>query len=189
MGALISLIKQSNANEETPFASLALVDLNIQVDPSPQEASLVLQSNLLLSQSDTLLPLFQEYQGCGLLIRAAISSPSKLTEDAAWEKVLPAVAKLRDYYEFALKLDQVASSIIQFLCSNSSLLANLDANTTSAKKLADLLLIVAKYDECKMSNPNIQNDFSYYRRTLSKMRMSNPVNLFNLVSSSSSCKR
>ena len=25
-----------------------------------------------------------------------------------------------------------------------------------------------------MGNPNIQNDFSYYRRTLSRMRMSNP---------------
>ena len=30
-----------------------------------------------------------------------------------------------------------------------------------------------KFDDLKMSNPAIQNDFSYYRRTLSRMKMNN----------------
>lgn len=32
-----------------------------------------------------------------------------------------------------------------------------------------------KFDDLKMNNPAIQNDFSYYRRTLSKMKMNNAV--------------
>jgi hypothetical protein len=42
-----------------------------------------------------------------------------------------------------------------------------------AKQFAEILHFVLKFDDLKMNNPAIQNDFSYYRRTLSKMKMNN----------------
>jgi len=36
---------------------------------------------------------------------------------------------------------------------------------------AHLAVAVLKFDDLKMNNPAIQNDFSYYRRTLSRMKM------------------
>jgi hypothetical protein len=39
-----------------------------------------------------------------------------------------------------------------------------------AKQLADILDFVLRFDDAKMINPAIQNDFSYYRRSLSKQK-------------------
>lgn len=40
-----------------------------------------------------------------------------------------------------------------------------------AKQLADILDFVLRFDDLKMINPAIQNDFSYYRRTLNRMKI------------------
>jgi hypothetical protein len=40
-----------------------------------------------------------------------------------------------------------------------------------AKQFAELLQFVLAFDEQKLKNPSIQNDFSYYRRTLSRLKM------------------
>ncbi|KAJ3389899.1 Protein fam49a [Chytriomyces hyalinus] len=37
--------------------------------------------------------------------------------------------------------------------------------------MADLLHFVSQFDELKMNNSNLQNDFSFYRRSLQKVRM------------------
>jgi len=41
-----------------------------------------------------------------------------------------------------------------------------------AKQLADVFDFVLRFDDAKMVNPAIQNDFSYYRRTLNRMKLS-----------------
>lgn len=38
------------------------------------------------------------------------------------------------------------------------------------KQFAKILEFVLKFDECKMTTPAIQNDFSYYRRTIQRSR-------------------
>jgi hypothetical protein len=40
--------------------------------------------------------------------------------------------------------------------------------------MAQVLSFVLKFDDLKMNNPSVQNDFSYYRRTLSRMKMKDP---------------
>jgi len=42
-----------------------------------------------------------------------------------------------------------------------------------AKQLADIFDFALRFDDKKMLNPGIQNDFSYYRRTLSRIKMTN----------------
>merc|ERR1711916_92279 len=40
-------------------------------------------------------------------------------------------------------------------------------------QFAEILQFVLKFDDLKMNNPAIQNDFSYYRRTLNRLKMNN----------------
>lgn len=44
------------------------------------------------------------------------------------------------------------------------------------KQLAEILEFVLKFDEHKMKTPAIQNDFSYYRRTLTRASLARQEN-------------
>lgn len=72
-------------------------------------------------------------------------------------------------------LEQVVISLLGELCSDSMTpLAHLDTQQALVKQFASILDFVLKFDELKMLNPSIQNDFSYYRRTISRLRSPNP---------------
>ena len=49
---------------------------------------------------------------------------------------------------------------------------NLEKYQSTANQLARFLVFSLDFDDLKMTNPAIQNDFSYYRRTLSRLKMS-----------------
>ncbi len=48
----------------------------------------------------------------------------------------------------------------------------LDDHQALVKQLAKVLEFVLKFDECKMATPAVQNDFSFYRRTVQRNRNS-----------------
>eukprot|EP00842_Homolaphlyctis_polyrhiza_P002096 jgi/Hompol1/2888/HPOL_005872-RA len=123
-----------------------------------------------MATSPALLAELRAYPGCGEAIRQAISNPGRATEEAAWTVVCPAVAKLRDFYEFSTKIEYLFPRILQYL-GTGDVPDNFEKNQATAKKLAELIDFANQFDNLKMSNPNIQNDFSYYRRTVSRMRM------------------
>jgi hypothetical protein len=47
------------------------------------------------------------------------------------------------------------------------------------KQLAEILQFVLRFDNLKMGNPAIQNDFSFYRRTLSRLKTANVSRSFS----------
>ena len=49
---------------------------------------------------------------------------------------------------------------------------HLETQQALVKQLAEILEFVLKFDEHKMKTPAIQNDFSYYRRTLTRASLS-----------------
>jgi len=57
------------------------------------------------------------------------------------------------------------------LCKNDPK-SQLSSHKALAKQLADVFDFVLRFDDAKMVNPAIQNDFSYYRRTLNRMKLS-----------------
>lgn len=65
--------------------------------------------------------------------------------------------------------------LLESLCGGEGTdpLESLENKQALAKQFAEILHFVLKFDDLKMNNPAIQNDFSYYRRTLSKMKMNN----------------
>ncbi|KAI8849608.1 hypothetical protein BC829DRAFT_416657 [Chytridium lagenaria] len=169
MGALLALLRGGGANEEPP------IDVNVDLEaarPTPDENQLFAYASESLNATQYLLDLLRGYQGCGDAIRKAISNPSRETEEAAWNVVSPAVSTLKDFYTFSQKIEDLLPRLLVFLC-NGNVIQNLEAHQATARRLADLLHFTSTFDELKMSNPNIQNDFSYYRRTLSRMRMAN----------------
>jgi hypothetical protein len=53
---------------------------------------------------------------------------------------------------------------------------HLETQQALVKQLAEILDFVLKFDDLKMTNPSIQNDFSYYRRTVNRLRIANQEN-------------
>ncbi|KND02994.1 uncharacterized protein SPPG_02067 [Spizellomyces punctatus DAOM BR117] len=170
MGAFLSLLRGGGPTDEPP------VDIPVNLEgaqPTADEVEIYQYIIQIMQPAPGYLDALKGYIGCQEEIRKAISSPSRETEEAAWAAVCPAVLKLREYYEFALKLEEAFPRLMAFLCTGD-VMRNLEVRQATAKQLADVLHFVSLFDELKMGNPNVQNDFSYYRRTLSRMRMANP---------------
>ncbi|KAG9071822.1 Protein fam49a [Linnemannia hyalina] len=135
-------------------------------------------SNVLhmLEPTADLLELLRTYQGCGDQIRQAIGSPSPETEAEAWKHVSAAVAKLKMFYKYSTSIENCLPQILQTLCIGD-VNKNLEKHQTLAKILCQLLDFVFEFDSLKMKTPQIQNDFSYYRRCLSRGKLSNDGDL------------
>jgi hypothetical protein len=171
MGQLLSLISGSERPENV------FIDFE-KATPSEEEKALYDQVAEVLNKAPNILDRLRKYAGCEEYIRKAITTPGPETEDAAWEAVLPAVDQLQQFYDFSLELEQCFPKLLVALCKNErgpgkapggNHLSNMQA---LAKQLADVFDFVLRFDDAKMVNPAIQNDFSYYRRTLNRMKLS-----------------
>jgi len=171
MGQLLSLISGSERPENV------FIDFE-KATPSEEEAALFATVAEVLNKAPSILDRLRKYAGCEDYIRKAITTPGPETEDAAWEAVLPAVDQLQQFYDFSLELEQCFPKLLVALCKNErgpgkapggNHLSNMQA---LAKQLADVFDFVLRFDDAKMVNPAIQNDFSYYRRTLNRMKLS-----------------
>ncbi|KAI9216519.1 hypothetical protein BC828DRAFT_393414 [Blastocladiella britannica] len=171
MGQLLALLRPTSEPTLPPVATVNLIDP--QASAKEQEA--LAETIALLSRSKEILSLLKDYPGCEEQIRAAISQPGPQNDGAAWEAVVPCVTSLKGCYEFALVIERLLPAILGAFCEpNASgvvdVQANLEAHQATAKVFADILSFGWEFDELKVAKPAIQNDFSYYRRTVSRMR-------------------
>lgn len=141
--------------------------------PTPEEQEVWEVVNTVLENSSKVLTDLETYQGASEEIRVAIGNPrSDELQEVAWNAVLPLVAKLKSFYEFSIELESVVPQLLYALCVGGNGAETQLANKQAlAKQFAEILHFTLKFDDLKMTNPNIQNDFSYYRRTLSRKRM------------------
>jgi len=139
--------------------------------PGDEEKEIHAAVAACLDKGPVILDRLFKYDGCEEYIRKAITTPGEETEQAAWNAVLPAVDQLQEFYDFSLELESSFPKLLVALCKNEpkDSLANQQA---LAKQLADVFDFVLRFDDAKMVNPAIQNDFSYYRRTLNRMKLS-----------------
>jgi len=173
MGQLLAKL-QSDPNPLEVF-----VDFENSKPASPEEQEIFGRVEPLLERSVDILRRIEVYgkvegEGCGELIRKAINQPNEETQNAAWTAVLPMVDQLRVFYEYSTALEQAIPDILRALCKASpdaeTALMN---NQALTRQLATIFEFVLRFDDSKMTNPAIQNDFSYYRRSLNKMKMQN----------------
>jgi hypothetical protein len=147
-------------------------------DATPQtekEKEIHSQVAEVLNKAEQILEKLAAYKGCEDFIRAAISKPSEETDKAAWNAILPAVETLQEFYEFSVEVEKIYPRLLTslFAAEDDSLKSNLKGQQSLAKQLADIFDFALRFDDKKMLNPGIQNDFSYYRRTLSRIKMTN----------------
>merc|ERR1712137_1286573 len=158
MGALISLIQG-----DPGAADFVFVDFK-NATPGTDEEKLVYENVA------TVLESLGEYEGKEDLVKKTIQEPSPETMDAAWEALLPNIDKLKDYYDFSIEIEEVFPNLLSTLCKNDphQTIGQLQGLT---KQLAETFDFVLRFDDMKMVNPGIQNDFSFYRRSRNQRRI------------------
>ncbi|KAI9591350.1 hypothetical protein BDF19DRAFT_455363 [Syncephalis fuscata] len=168
-------------------------DLNIDLEnakPTPDEAGTYAHVLNLLRPTVRILATLREYQGCNEYIRQAISNPCPETEEAAWDAVCPAVERLREFYEYAAALEDAVPLLLTELVKtggdnseqdvhpdseSAAVYRSLERQPALTRLFADIMDFIFEFDDLKMANPAIQNDFSYYRRTLNRLKMSSQM--------------
>jgi hypothetical protein len=176
MGQLLVLLKPDTND----------INGNIFVDfenslPTIEEKELYNYVKEKMKPCPALLKSLSAYTGCGDQIRKvnyysnlkAISKPSKESEEEAWTAVSPAVGKLKEFFDFSVVIDDCFSRLLKHLCTmrgNDTIASNLERYQATGSLFANLLTFALDFDDLKMTNSSIQNDFSYYRRTLTRLK-------------------
>lgn len=166
MGAIVSKI----FNDGSPSENI-IIDFENAVPQTEEEKEIHSTVATVLNKGPDILERLSAYQGCEEFIRKAITSPGQETEEAAWQAVLPAVDQLKEFYDFSLELEDCFPKLLVALCKNDPK-SSLEGLQSLAKQLANVFDFVLRFDDLKMVNPAIQNDFSYYRRTLNRLKLS-----------------
>lgn len=169
MGNLLRLLSRDDNPKYDVFVDFE----NAQPTDLERESYEIVEE--VLQYSKDVLQELQTYKGAVNEIREAITNPRNDHYQArAWESVLPLVSKLKRFYEFSQQIDEVVPRILWELCSGPLPPAqHLSTQQALVKQFAEILDFVLKFDDLKMTNPAIQNDFSYYRRTVSRLRLAN----------------
>ncbi|KAM4605657.1 CYFIP-related Rac1 interactor B isoform 2-T2 [Polymixia lowei] len=170
MGNLIKVLTRDIDNNAGNF----FLDFE-NAQPSAAERQVWEEVNRVLAEGLVILDDLQNYKGAGEEIRQAIQSPAEeRIQERAWSAVVPLVGKLKKFYEFSQKLESSLKVLLDALTSSAcSPTQHLEQDQALARQFAQILHFTLRFDELKMTNPAIQNDFSYYRRTISRMRINN----------------
>ncbi|XP_056247551.1 CYFIP-related Rac1 interactor B-like [Seriola aureovittata] len=170
MGNLIKVLTRDIDNNGGNF----FLDFE-NAQPSQSETGVWEKVNQVLTEAQIILDDLQAYRGAGEEIRQAIQSPGvEGVQEKAWSAVVPLVIKLKTFYEFSQKLESSLQCLLDVLTSSGSTpTQHLEQKQALARQFAHILHFTLRFDELKMTNPAIQNDFSYYRRTISRMRINN----------------
>jgi len=140
--------------------------------PTHDEIEVWSQVEPVLRIANSILYELQQYNGAQDDIRNAISNPSNEGyQRKAWDAVCPLVDRLTKYFEFSIALETIVPQLLRKLCSNEMTpKQHLETQQALFKLFAKIIDFALKFDDLKMRNPAIQNDFTYYRRSFDRMR-------------------
>ncbi|KAF4801098.1 hypothetical protein TURU_037429 [Turdus rufiventris] len=128
--------------------------------PTDGEREVWNQISAVLQDSESMLADLQAYKGAGQEIRDG--------ENPKLEVLYTNFVILTNTKEKALQ-----SLLESLTCPPYTPTQHLEREQALAKEFAEILHFTLRFDELKMRNPAIQNDFSYYRRTISRNRINN----------------
>jgi hypothetical protein len=77
-----------------------------------------------------------------------------------------------NWVRYRLDEESLFPKLVAFLTSDDPA-KTFEKYQASAYQLATIVNFAIQFDLLKMGNPSIQNDFSYYRRTVSRMKLGN----------------
>lgn len=142
--------------------------------PTDSEKALVEGVVPLLARTGDILNRLRQYKGCAEYIKVAVRTPSIENDVAAWNAVVPAVMMLKEFFDFYNEFKVGLLSLIQHVCVDDPFLS-LPEHLMTAKLIVNMFDFIIKFDEIKMGKASIQNDFSFYRRSVNRMRRGESV--------------
>ncbi|KAJ1973218.1 hypothetical protein H4R35_004231 [Dimargaris xerosporica] len=173
MGVLFSAFRPTGMESAhaNPYADF---ELDLQAPLHPTDRERFAEAIQILDEVARLTQSLRSYTGSTDAIRKAISNPTAENEEHAWLSLTPSVIILRHFYERSEDLEQMIPQLLDPLCTNQaqSVAENFNQHQSLVKLLARILSLAFEFDALKMANPSIQNDFSYYRRTLHRLKKS-----------------
>ncbi|NXC22119.1 FA49A protein, partial [Corythaeola cristata] len=140
----------------------------LDAQPTDGEREVWNQISAVLQDSESMLADLQAYKGAGQEIR-----------DVCLLKLMTVLwkqnqAKLNVICASDFYSEKALQSLLESLtCPPYTPTQHLEREQALAKEFAEILHFTLRFDELKMRNPAIQNDFSYYRRTISRNRINN----------------
>jgi hypothetical protein len=155
---------------EKEFTPTFFLDFE-NAQPTDAEKDVYNQVQLVVEKHPGIMEKMGSYKGCTELIQKAISQPTDENKKACWDTLIPTVDTLKEFFLHAEELVKVFPTLLSAVCSGDPE-ATFSKHQALTKQLASIFDFAMAYDELKMSNPAISNDFSYYRRTMSAMKMS-----------------
>jgi len=150
-----------------PKVPALVIEFDAKPAGSEEKLHTIVKENVL-DRTSELLDMIHKYGGCEDVIRKALNEPGP-AEVTAWENVSAAVEKLYEFYMFSQSLDKTWPQIVAQICVADATQGVTD-NLRVVSQVARIFSFVFHFDESKMLNPAIQNDFSYYRRVLGRMK-------------------
>ncbi|XP_063675716.1 CYFIP-related Rac1 interactor B-like isoform X2 [Bolinopsis microptera] len=168
MGNLLQLLRKEDSN------NFKLPD-NVFLDfenalPGPADQDLYEIVDKVLAKTVDILEGLRAYTGATDPIREAIkNNDCEKSQVTAWKAVCPLVNALNTYYQYSIELDKQVVELLTVLCSEPPM-ESLENHQALAKQFAHVLDFVLAFDDLKMTNPSIQNDFSFYRRMRNRVK-------------------
>jgi hypothetical protein len=154
------------------FKPSFLVDFE-NCQPTDTERELYEAADAIVVKQPELLQILRNYQGCIEHIKVAIQSPTEDNKSACWKLLVPNVVLLHNFYLHAKEIEQIFPRILSALCSGDPNAFNVQQSLV--KQLAKFIDFAMAFDELKMNCPAINNDFSYFRRTMSGQRANGKI--------------
>mmetsp|Transcript_36538 Transcript_36538/g.68059 ORF Transcript_36538/g.68059 Transcript_36538/m.68059 type:complete len:300 (+) Transcript_36538:80-979(+) len=140
------------------------VDFNLNgIEPTGVHASTIESSLHHLSEARNLLKDLVNYHGNGESIRVALSNSQDVDlQRESFSNLCPNIDVIARFHRLSVDIATDAASLANELIT----VENVKENLTYVKLLGEILLFAFEFDQMKMMKPEIQNDFSFYRRSL-----------------------
>eukprot|EP00516_Mucochytrium_quahogii_P013564 CAMPEP_0203802028 /NCGR_PEP_ID=MMETSP0100_2-20121128/11770_1 /ASSEMBLY_ACC=CAM_ASM_000210 /TAXON_ID=96639 /ORGANISM=" , Strain NY0313808BC1" /LENGTH=299 /DNA_ID=CAMNT_0050709027 /DNA_START=634 /DNA_END=1529 /DNA_ORIENTATION=- len=144
-----------------------------QGDERVQE--LFARANGLLEETKKAIDYLNNYTGNNALVQKAMKHPN---DDAiraeSFQGMFPNIKAIKGFYELSQKVDLCAGDMLKYILhQDGTPMDTVTAEPALVTRFALLLEAIFIFDWAKMKQPAVQNDFSFYRRELSK-NVNNP---------------
>jgi len=148
------------------------VDINFE-DKEPAESGperdIFEKVRPLLDKTTEILEQLKTYSGCADYIKLAVRTPSTENDITAWNAVVPAVNMLKDFFEYYSAFKDGLVKLLIYVCKDDPKVV-LQENLGVTRLIVSMLDFIIRFDELKMGKASIQNDFSFYRRSMNRMK-------------------
>uniref|UniRef100_A0A8C2WM09 Family with sequence similarity 49 member A, like n=1 Tax=Cyclopterus lumpus TaxID=8103 RepID=A0A8C2WM09_CYCLU len=168
MGNLLKVL----ACAELEHGPIVFLDFE-HAQPTEAETAVWNQVSAVLEEAHGILAELQSYNGAGQEIRE-VRDEMPNCQYTSCRGASCAVCTRRKRVKVFFFLKNQHFILLEALTSPPyAPMQHLEREQALAKQFAEILHFTLSFDELKMTNPAIQNDFSYYRRTISRNRLNN----------------